>query len=136
MGSYDIIVFSTLFSDDLRNKDPNYLQKYTHSVRKNVVRKHVNLFEKKLVLLPIHEEEHFSLIVLVNPGGLSPLALHFDPCGLHTTATYEAKVQQWLNIEYKRTHDVDDKFSSLELCSGKGKTITIYLLINSVLACN
>jgi hypothetical protein len=84
------------------------------------------VFKKKLVLLPIYEGKHWSLIVLMNLGSLTnPLALHLDPCELHKAATYEAKLQQWLNNEHRRIFDLDYMFSSLKLIPGKGETVTI-----------
>ncbi len=45
----------------LKNEGPKAVASWTE-------KKNINLFEKKLVFIPVHADFHWSLCVLVNPG--------------------------------------------------------------------
>jgi Ulp1 family protease len=74
-------------------------------------RKNMDIFEKKLVFVPInYTGAHWSLCVVVNPGAIdnpsidkgSPLAciLFFDSFGGKDTRVF-AQVRMWLNYEWR-----------------------------------
>jgi len=90
--------------------------------------KNINIFEKKLIFIPVNKDLHWSLCVVVNPGAIEqhqeraelldsaasideldfkddamPCILFLDPMkSYHPTRTVVNNLRQWLNSEWKR----------------------------------
>ena len=77
----------------------------------------INLFEKKLVFIPINKEYHWSLLVIVNPGSIvdsaslgedekqeAPLSclIFFDSLRMHNTRRVAKNIRDWLNEVWNR----------------------------------
>jgi hypothetical protein len=78
-------------------------------------RKNINIFNKKLIFVPINKAMHWSLCVVVNPGALmdaagrtptkdDPLScmIFMDSLRMHNKATVSNHIRKWLNSEYNR----------------------------------
>ncbi len=85
--NFSIHVFSTHFYTKLEDDGVN-------SVLSWMVNKGIDMFSKKLIFVPIHQNQHWSLIVAVNAGLIDfcdelnvrseiPIILHLDGLGLH-----------------------------------------------------
>ena len=87
-------------------------------VRSWTAKKNINIFEKRLIFIPINKTLHWSLCVVVNPGAiipsvddgnnsndrLLPCILFFDSLNMHRKNKVHTKVLKWLNSEWKRTN--------------------------------
>ncbi|XP_055800666.1 ubiquitin-like-specific protease 1D isoform X2 [Solanum dulcamara] len=66
--------------------------------------KGVNIFEKAYIFLPIHEDLHWSLIIICIPDKedqLGPILLHLDSLGLHCSKSLFATIRKFLVQEWK-----------------------------------
>ncbi|XP_016572899.1 ubiquitin-like-specific protease 1D isoform X3 [Capsicum annuum] len=68
--------------------------------------KGVNIFEKAYIFLPIHEDLHWSLIIICVPDKedqdqLGPVLLHLDSLRLHCSKTLFATIRKFLVQEWK-----------------------------------
>ncbi|XP_049368920.1 ubiquitin-like-specific protease 1D isoform X4 [Solanum verrucosum] len=66
--------------------------------------KGVNIFEKAYIFLPIHEDLHWSLVVICIPDKedqLGPILLHLDSLGLHCSKSLFATIRKFLVEEWK-----------------------------------
>ncbi|KAM3281617.1 ubiquitin-like-specific protease 1D isoform X5 [Capsicum chacoense] len=66
--------------------------------------KGVNIFEKAYIFLPIHEDLHWSLIIICVPDKedqLGPVLLHLDSLRLHCSKTLFATIRKFLVHEWK-----------------------------------
>ena len=87
-------------------------------VKSWTARKNINIFEKKLVFIPINKTLHWSLCVIVNPGAIQisdddacnannedqPVSciLFFDSLKMHSKSRAQKKLVSWLNFEWKQ----------------------------------
>ena len=77
-----------------------------------------NIFQSSLVLMPIHQSVHWSLLVIVNPGKVKTgetFILHFDSLksqALHNREVLSKHLFDWLN------HHADN---SNQFCPGGGR---------------
>jgi len=95
-------------------------------VKSWTAKKNINIFEKKLIFIPINKTLHWSLCVVINPGAIvssvddddlngsgdQPLScmLFFDSLSMHKKVTVQRKVNNWLNSEWQRMkNDSDEK---------------------------
>jgi len=64
--------------------------------------KSVDVFSKDFLLIPIHNNLHWSLIVVCNPGGArEPFMLHLDSMlGGHNSASVSATIKKYLDKEW------------------------------------
>jgi Ulp1 family protease len=92
-------------------------------VRSWTAKKNINIFEKRLIFIPINKTLHWSLCVVVNPGAiissvddddnndwkdrLLPCMLFFDSLNMHRKARVHSDVTKWLNSEWKRMKGSD-----------------------------
>ncbi|KAG4924414.1 Ubiquitin-like-specific protease 1D [Glycine soja] len=72
--------------------------------------KGVNIFQKAYVLIPIHEDLHWSLIIICIPDKeyeSGPIILHLDSLGLHSSKSVFDNIKSYL-IEEKNYMDRED----------------------------
>ncbi|KAD3642140.1 hypothetical protein E3N88_31364 [Mikania micrantha] len=65
--------------------------------------KGVNLFEKAYILLPVHENVHWSLVIICFPNKedeLGPILLHLDSLGLHDSKLLFDNITRFLKEEW------------------------------------
>ncbi|XP_042048978.1 ubiquitin-like-specific protease 1D isoform X2 [Salvia splendens] len=66
--------------------------------------KGVNIFEKAYIFLPIHENHHWSLVIISIPNkedGSGPIILHLDSLRLHSSKSIFSNVKSFLVEEWK-----------------------------------
>lgn len=66
--------------------------------------KGLNIFEKAYIFLPIHEDLHWSLVIICIPDKedqLGPILLHLDSLGLHCSKSLFATIRKFLVEEWK-----------------------------------
>ncbi|KAH0685060.1 hypothetical protein KY289_022812 [Solanum tuberosum] len=66
--------------------------------------KGLNIFEKAYIFLPIHEDLHWSLLIICIPDKedqLGPILLHLDSLGLHCSKSLFATIRKFLVEEWK-----------------------------------
>eukprot|EP00977_Amphora_coffeiformis_P006932 scaffold1511_cov170-Amphora_coffeaeformis.AAC.3 len=113
--------FSTHFYSKLCKEGPEGVQKWTE-------RKGIDVFQKRLIFVPVNKTMHWSLAVIVNPGEIDdhcdlvercvfpldktvsaavddrpcPVILFFDSLKCHPRKTVAKNLRKWLNAEWKR----------------------------------
>jgi Ulp1 family protease len=130
----DFHFFTSHFYTTLAAGGPKAVESWTR-------RKKINVFEKKLIFVPINKDLHWSLCVIVNPGAIvsslegtpskndSLCCLIFlDSLRMHNKNTVCSKIRSWLNNEWQRVNSechelVPFKLDSLRLFSPKGECI-------------
>ena len=78
-------------------------------------KKNIDIFQKKLIFIPINKDLHWSLCVVVNPGAISlaskknrkkddPLCclIFFDSLNIHKKNNVQENISKWLNAEWSR----------------------------------
>ena len=88
------------------------------AVRSWTARKQINLFDKRLIFVPVNKDLHWSLCVVVNPGAIAaavkgktgiddpiPCLLFFDSLKSHDRQEISQNIQEWLNNEWKTKKD-------------------------------
>ena len=78
-------------------------------------KKGINIFEKKLIFIPVNADLHWSLLVVVNPGLIANVynddlpetedhsfILFLDSLKMHNKHVYAKHIRQWLNSEHRR----------------------------------
>jgi hypothetical protein len=106
--SADFHFFTSHFYTTLEDNGPRAVESWTG-------KKAIDIFEKKLIFIPINKDLHWSLCVLVNPGAISlaskknketndPLCclLFFDSLNMHKKSKVHTHMTKWLNAEWKR----------------------------------
>ena len=84
--------------------------------------KKIEVFDKKAIFIPINKSEHWSLLIVVNPGEINnsfkfntnvgkekeklmnleaPFLLHLDSLKIHNSSKIGDTVRQWLDYEAK-----------------------------------
>jgi Ulp1 family protease len=92
----------------LKGKGPEDVVSWTE-------KKDINIFEKKLIFIPVNADLHWSLLVVVNPGMIANVynddlpeteehsfILHLDSLKMHNTNVYAKHIRRWLNFEHRR----------------------------------
>jgi len=92
----------------LKGKGPEAVVSWTE-------KKDINIFQKKLVFIPVNAELHWSLLVVVNPGLIAnnyntdlpsteehSFILFLDSLEMHNKIVYANHICRWLNSEHKR----------------------------------
>ena len=113
--STDVHFFTSHFHSTLASDGVEGVKSWT-------VRKNINIFEKKLIFIPINKTLHWSLCVIVNPGAVeksnlisveddkedSPLScmLFFDSLKMHNKIRSQRLLLKWLNSEWQRVNDI------------------------------
>ncbi|KAJ9169576.1 hypothetical protein P3X46_017751 [Hevea brasiliensis] len=65
--------------------------------------KGVNIFQKAYVFIPIHEDLHWSLVIICIPDkedDLGPIILHLDSLGLHSSKSVFEDIRSYLREEW------------------------------------
>ncbi|KAL1828752.1 ubiquitin-like-specific protease 1D isoform X1 [Daucus carota subsp. sativus] len=65
--------------------------------------KGVNIFEKAYIFLPIHENHHWSLVIICIPDNEDdsvPILLHYDSLGLHSSRPIFENIKSFLKKEW------------------------------------
>ena len=105
--------FSTYFYSLMVQREAARMTRWTK-------RKNVNIFEKKIIFIPIHADSHWSLCIILNPGSIKnsfesdggeqanenliPCLIHLDSYGTHNGETIRNQLLEWLNLEYYTSH--------------------------------
>ncbi|GKY91404.1 hypothetical protein MPSEU_000112700 [Mayamaea pseudoterrestris] len=108
--------FSTHFYTKLADHGVDAVASWTS--RKN---RELNIFEKKMIFIPINKALHWSLCVIVNPGRIKdfidlqeagatlseessdlPCILFFDSLKSHNKNLVQRNIHKWLNREWER----------------------------------
>ncbi|XP_042498378.1 ubiquitin-like-specific protease 1C isoform X2 [Macadamia integrifolia] len=67
--------------------------------------KGVNIFQKAYILLPIHEKQHWSLVIICNPDkdeeSEQIILLHLDSLGCHASSEIFENIRRFLMKEWK-----------------------------------
>uniref|UniRef100_A0A7S2AA63 Ubiquitin-like protease family profile domain-containing protein n=1 Tax=Trieres chinensis TaxID=1514140 RepID=A0A7S2AA63_TRICV len=104
-----VYFFTSHFFSTLQEDGPEAVTSWT-------AKKNIDIFQKKLIFLPINESLHWSLCVVVNPGSIMnsiscgrgqrfeqwPCILFFDSLKAHRKSKVASKVRGWLNSEAMR----------------------------------
>jgi len=80
--------------------------------------KEIDIFSKKMALIPIHQDHHWSLAVVINAGLVDfcneddepseiPCILHMDGLSLHDRRGIAANIRIWLNAEWNKKKSVN-----------------------------
>jgi len=95
-------------------------------VKSWTAKKNIDIFNKKLIFIPINKTLHWSLCVVVNPGAITPQVddedpqfpcmLFFDSLNMHRKSRVHGKVLKWLNSEWKRTQKTDAELFNRKSC--------------------
>ncbi|XP_020225763.1 ubiquitin-like-specific protease 1D isoform X1 [Cajanus cajan] len=81
--------------------------------------KGVNIFQKAYVLIPIHEDLHWSLIIICIPDKedeSGPIILHLDSLGLHSSKSVFDNIKSYL-IEEKNYMDREGASSDVSIAN-------------------
>jgi hypothetical protein len=110
----DLHIFSSHFFTTL-------LDEGTDAVRSWTAKKNIDIFQKKLIFIPINQSLHWSLCVIVNPGAIvnassdegssdDPLAcmIFLDSLKAHRKGLVRIQVMKWLNAEWNRLKKEED----------------------------
>lgn len=65
--------------------------------------KGVNIFEKAYILIPIHDDLHWSLVIICFPDkkdDSGPIILHLDSLGFHRSSTVFSNIKSYLKEEW------------------------------------
>ena len=92
-------------------------------VRHWMTKRSINIFKKKLILVPINKAAHWSLAVIVHPDRAVPVAqtetqrnpedpfpciIFMDPLDYHCKRDIQKHLLKWLNAEWNRLNDGSD----------------------------
>eukprot|EP00531_Pseudo-nitzschia_arenysensis_P017418 CAMPEP_0116119764 /NCGR_PEP_ID=MMETSP0329-20121206/2819_1 /TAXON_ID=697910 /ORGANISM="Pseudo-nitzschia arenysensis, Strain B593" /LENGTH=1105 /DNA_ID=CAMNT_0003613495 /DNA_START=267 /DNA_END=3584 /DNA_ORIENTATION=+ len=89
-------------------------------VKSWTAKKNIDIFDKKLIFIPINKTLHWSLCVVVNPGSIQtqseddedselPCVLFFDSLNMHQKTRVHRHVMNWLNSEWQRKNNPEEK---------------------------
>ncbi|XP_031494321.1 ubiquitin-like-specific protease 1D [Nymphaea colorata] len=70
--------------------------------------KGINIFEKSFIFLPIHSDEHWSLVIICIPtkeDEQGPIILHLDSLGLHDSSLIFWNIERYLEKEWEHLKD-------------------------------
>nr|XP_043607939.1 ubiquitin-like-specific protease 1D isoform X2 [Erigeron canadensis] len=99
--------FNTYFYNKLKKLD--YQEGSFHKFRKWW--KNTHIFEKAYILLPIHENAHWSLVIICIPNNvdeLGPVVLHLDSLGLHDSESIFVNIKSFLKEEWSYLQKSDE----------------------------
>lgn len=131
--------FTSHFYTTLSTSGPNAVASWTK-------RKKIQVFEKKLIFVPINRDLHWSLCVIVNPGALVSRGrepreeddlscmIFMDSLKMHDKDKVGKTIRGWLNNQWQRKHtegglviDRKEPFSSssFRLFNPQGKVVAL-----------
>jgi hypothetical protein len=112
--STDVHFFTSHFHSTLASDGVEGVESWT-------VQKNINIFEKKLIFIPIVKTLHWSLCVIVNPGAVEKsnlifsendkedtvlsCMLFFASLKMHNKVISQRLLIKWLNSEWQRVND-------------------------------
>jgi Ulp1 family protease len=112
--STDVHFFTSHFHSTLASEGVEGVERW-------MVWKNINIFEKKLIFIPIVKTLHWSLCVIVNPGAVeksnlkssendkedTPLScmLFFESLKMHNKVRSQRLLLKWLNSEWQQVND-------------------------------
>jgi Ulp1 family protease len=132
-------IFTTHFYTTLRDKGYDAVAKWT-------VNKEINIFKKKMILIPVNQDKHWSLCAIINAGYIDyngvqlyaeafqvPVLVHLDSLNLHSMTEISNNIKTWLNAEYSREKNCQDStiFNNITIHNVvlQGKVIFIWILL-------
>jgi len=62
-------VFNTVFLTTLVKDGPKGVEKYT--INRRGGRNDIDIFTKKIIFIPVHADNHWSLFAVINPGSIA-----------------------------------------------------------------
>jgi hypothetical protein len=128
----DFYFFTSHFYTTLSNDGPEAVKSWT-------AKKHIDIFRKRLIFVPINKDLHWSLCIIVNPGAAlsssnkkmkkeDPFScmLFLDSKKIHAPSKVQKNILNWLNSESRQRgqeHERKKTYTktSLPLFSPKGK---------------
>jgi hypothetical protein len=119
----------------------------TYAVRSWTARKHIDIFQKKLIFIPICQSLHWSLCVVVNPGAILnasnneaspddplPCMIFLDSLKAHEKSRVQTHVMKWLNAEWIRLKkEEDETHTGIRFTK---KTFPIFDPVGKLASCN
>jgi len=131
-------IFTAHFYVTLRDKGYDAVATWT-------VNKGINIFKKKMILIPVNQDKHWSLCAIINAGYIDyggvqlyadafqvPVLVHLDSLNLHSMAEISNNIKTWLNAEYSREKNRPDStiFNNITIRNVvlQGKVIFIWIL--------
>ena len=96
----DILPLSTQFYTMLKKKGPLEVRTWHKA----------NIFKRKLILVPIHAMNHWSLCVIfmpphdINNRIIPPQIQHMDSMKIHDTITIVNNIRHWITSEWKKNY--------------------------------
>ncbi|KAA8529565.1 hypothetical protein F0562_033636 [Nyssa sinensis] len=99
----DYYFFNTYFYEKLKEAVLNKSGKGTLFVKFRRWWKGVNIFQKAYILFPIHENLHWSLVIICIPDKedeSGPIILHLDSLGLHCSKSIFHNIKRFLREEW------------------------------------
>jgi len=113
----DVHIFSTHFFTNLAEDGPEAVEHWTARRKKDPI----DIFQKKLIFIPINRDLHWSLCVVVNPGAIvnasgehkkqddpQSCMIFLDSLKAHRKAWVQTVVMEWLNAEWSRLEKEKD----------------------------
>jgi Ulp1 family protease len=100
-------IFSTHFYTKLLSEGYELVAHWTKN-------RGINVLDKKLVLIPINKQSHWSLCAVINAGyidyggvsitlsSVTPVLVLLDSLKLHSLSEVSENIRMWLNTEYSR----------------------------------
>mmetsp|Transcript_10341 Transcript_10341/g.17114 ORF Transcript_10341/g.17114 Transcript_10341/m.17114 type:complete len:334 (-) Transcript_10341:57-1058(-) len=113
----DVHIFTSHFMSTLASDGAKAVSSWT-------AKKRIDIFEKKLIFVPVNSDLHWSLCVVVNPGFIAnnsdnekngsrsekgSFLLFLDSLNMHQKRKVAKKIYEWLNFEWKRLKKSSDK---------------------------
>jgi hypothetical protein len=136
----DLHIFSSHFFTTLLNDG-------TDAVRSWTAKKNIDIFQKKLIFIPINRSLHWSLCVVVNPGAILnasnneaspddplPCMIFLDSLKAHEKSRVQTHVMKWLNAEWIRLKkEEDETHTGIRFTK---KTFPIFDPVGKLASCN
>ncbi|XP_047323154.1 ubiquitin-like-specific protease 1D isoform X7 [Impatiens glandulifera] len=101
---YDFHFFNTYFYKKLKAAVLNQADQEKAFVKLRRWWKGVNIFMKSYILIPIHEDLHWSLVIICildKEDESGPIILHLDSLGLHFSSSICSNIKFFLREEWK-----------------------------------
>jgi Ulp1 protease family, C-terminal catalytic domain len=129
----DVHFFTSHFYSTLTKKGSEGVTTWT-------AKKNIDIFQKKLIFIPINKSLHWSLCVVVNPGEICrykpgqetnkmPCLICFDSLKMHCPRQTKRKIMDWLNSEWARIRGTTGNGpfvdGSFKVFTPEGRNITV-----------
>ncbi|KAL8534145.1 hypothetical protein ACS0TY_010230 [Phlomoides rotata] len=100
----DYHFFNTFFYEKLKQDVLAEVDRETSYLKFRRWWKGVNIFEKAFIFLPVHENLHWSLVIICIPNKeekSGPIILHLDSLGMHSSKSVFSNTKRFLIEEWK-----------------------------------